>query len=63
MKLNGDDVLVPDVWQGETLLSFLRDKLGLVGTKVWLRKGDVRCVYGPCGWCGNASVYHPSERA
>lgn len=44
MKLNGDDVLVPDVWQGETLLSFLRDKLGLVGTKFG-------CGKGLCGAC------------
>ena len=44
MKLNGERVEIPDAWQNATLLSFLRDKLGLTGTKFG-------CGKGLCGAC------------
>ncbi|MEM7001308.1 MAG: (2Fe-2S)-binding protein [Pseudomonadota bacterium] len=44
MKINGTHVPVPAAWKDESLLSFLRDHLGLTGTKFG-------CGKGLCGAC------------
>jgi isoquinoline 1-oxidoreductase alpha subunit len=44
MKINGEKVLVPEAWREATLLTFLRDHLGLTGTKFG-------CGGGFCGAC------------
>ena len=44
MKVNGQDVALPEAWRNATLLEFLRDHLGLTGTKFG-------CGLGMCGAC------------
>ena len=44
MKINGEVVEVPTGWEQESLLSVLRDALGLTGTKFG-------CGKGLCGAC------------
>lgn len=44
MKINGEPVDVPEAWQDASLLVFLRDGLGLTGTKFG-------CGKGLCGAC------------
>lgn len=44
MWINGQMVEVPAEWQAEPLLAFLRDKLGMTGTKYG-------CGKGLCGAC------------
>jgi len=44
LHVNGDDREVRDSWLGESLLSVLRDRLGLMGTKG-------ACEQGECGSC------------
>lgn len=44
LHVNGDDRDVRDSWLGESLLSVLRDRLGLMGTKG-------ACEQGECGSC------------
>ena len=44
MKINGSDVSVPEAWREADLLTFLRDHLGLTGTKFG-------CGRGFCGAC------------
>jgi aerobic carbon-monoxide dehydrogenase small subunit len=44
LNVNGADEAVHDVWVGESLLSVLRDRLGLYGTKG-------ACEQGECGSC------------
>ncbi len=44
MKINGRHIDVPEVWRGEPLLGFLRDHVGLMGTKLG-------CGRGFCGAC------------
>ena len=44
MNINGTEVEVTQAWENESLLSFLRDNLGLTGTKFG-------CGKGICGAC------------
>ena len=44
MMINNQSYPVPDQWEGATLLSFLRDYLGFMGTKFG-------CGLGLCGAC------------
>lgn len=44
MIINGQKINVPDAWQEASLLTFLRDYLGLMGTKYG-------CGKGLCGAC------------
>jgi len=44
LTVNGDAREVPDAWRGRRLLDFVRDELGLVGTKEGCGEGD-------CGAC------------
>ena len=44
LTINGNDQHIPDGWRDETLLSTLREYLGLVGTKY-------SCGIGLCGAC------------
>ena len=44
MNINGNEYAVPEDWQDQPLLSFLRDWLGLTGTKFG-------CGKGLCGAC------------
>ena len=44
LRINDADYEVPEVWRDTSLLSFLRDKLGLTGTKFG-------CGQGLCGAC------------
>lgn len=44
LSVNGTERRLPDTWRGETLLSTLREYLGLVGTKY-------SCGIGRCGAC------------
>jgi isoquinoline 1-oxidoreductase alpha subunit len=44
LHVNGREHALPDRWAGETLLSVLREQLGLVGTKFG-------CGDGECGTC------------
>ena len=44
MKINGADVEVPETWAEASLLTFLRDRLGLTGAKYG-------CGKGYCGAC------------
>jgi carbon-monoxide dehydrogenase small subunit len=44
LNVNGVDRAVDDVWVGESLLSVLRDRIGLYGTKG-------ACEQGECGSC------------
>ena len=44
MKVNGETVSVPAAWREASLLTFLRDHLGLTGTKFG-------CGGGFCGAC------------
>lgn len=44
LHVNGEDRDVHDSWLGESLLSVLRDRLGLMGTKG-------ACEQGECGSC------------
>ena len=44
MRINGEEYSVPEDWAAEPLLSFLRDRLGLTGTKYG-------CGVGQCGAC------------
>ena len=44
MRINGKEYRVPKEWAAEPLLSYLRDKLGLTGTKYG-------CGKGLCGAC------------
>jgi aerobic carbon-monoxide dehydrogenase small subunit len=44
LTVNGTDRTADDVWEGESLLSLLRDRLGLVGSKN-------ACEQGECGSC------------
>ena len=44
LHVNGVDHVVDDVWIGESLLSVLRDRVGLYGTKG-------ACEQGECGSC------------
>ena len=44
LRINGDEVRVPEAWSEASLLSFLRDHLGLTGTKFG-------CGGGFCGAC------------
>lgn len=43
-NVNGEDVMVDDVWPGESLLYVLRERLGLPGSKN-------ACEQGECGSC------------
>jgi carbon-monoxide dehydrogenase small subunit len=44
LHVNGIDHVVDDVWVGESLLTVLRDRIGLYGTKG-------ACEQGECGSC------------
>jgi len=44
MRINGRETAVPAAWEESTLLEFLRDHLGLTGTKYG-------CGIGQCGAC------------
>ena len=44
MKINGEPVVVPEGWEGASLLTLLRDGMGLTGTKFG-------CGRGLCGAC------------
>jgi isoquinoline 1-oxidoreductase alpha subunit len=44
MKINDQDVSVPEAWREASLLEFLRDHLGLTGAKYG-------CGIGQCGAC------------
>lgn len=44
MKVNDQDVCIPEAWGEATLLEFLRDHLGLTGAKYG-------CGIGQCGAC------------
>ena len=44
LKVNGEDRAVPDAWRDDTLLTVLREALGLVGAKFG-------CGVGQCGAC------------
>ncbi|MEM7097641.1 MAG: (2Fe-2S)-binding protein [Pseudomonadota bacterium] len=44
MNINGAEINIPKSWQNESLLRFLRDNLGLTGTKYG-------CGKGICGAC------------
>jgi aerobic carbon-monoxide dehydrogenase small subunit len=44
MRVNGRDVTAEDVWEGESLLFVLRERLGLPGSKN-------ACEQGECGSC------------
>lgn len=44
LRINGSSVDVPEAWREETLLSVLREQLGLVGAKFGCGQGD-------CGTC------------
>ena len=44
LTVNGTERRVPDTWRGETLLSTLREQLGLTGAKY-------SCGIGLCGAC------------
>lgn len=44
MNINGQNINIPDAWQEASLLTFLRDYLGLMGTKYG-------CGKGLCGAC------------
>ncbi len=44
MTVNGDELTADDVWEGESLLYVLRERLGLPGSKN-------ACEQGECGSC------------
>ncbi|NDU72850.1 2Fe-2S iron-sulfur cluster binding domain-containing protein [Actinomadura sp. DSM 109109] len=44
LTVNGSDEAVDEVWEGESLLSMLRDRMGLPGSKN-------ACEQGECGSC------------
>ncbi len=44
LRVNGSERLADDVWEGESLLYVLRERLGLPGTKN-------ACEQGECGSC------------
>jgi carbon-monoxide dehydrogenase small subunit len=44
LRVNGQDLVADDVWEGESLLYVLRERLGLPGTKN-------ACEQGECGSC------------
>ena len=44
LRVNGKETDVDDVWRDESLLNFLRDGLGLIGTRF-------SCGKGVCGAC------------
>ena len=44
LRVNGDERLADDVWEGESLLFVLRERLGLPGAKN-------ACEQGECGSC------------
>ena len=44
IEVNGDDRVADDVWEGESLLHVLRERLGLPGSKN-------ACEQGECGSC------------
>jgi len=44
MRINGRDFEIPEAWRDASLLEFLRDQLGLTGTKFG-------CGQGHCGAC------------
>ena len=46
-RVNGEDRRVEDVWEGESLLYVLRERLGLPGSKNACEQGE----------CGSCSVY------
>ena len=51
LTVNGEVRRADDVWAGESLLSLLRDRLGLPGTKNACEQGE----------CGSCSVYLDGE--
>jgi carbon-monoxide dehydrogenase small subunit len=44
VRVNGEELLADDVWEGESLLYVLRERLGLPGSKN-------ACEQGECGSC------------
>ena len=46
-KVNGRSLVAPEVWEGESLLYLLRERLGLYGSKNACEQGE----------CGSCSVY------
>jgi carbon-monoxide dehydrogenase small subunit len=47
VRINGEDRTVDDVWEGESLLYVLRERLGLPGSKNACEQGE----------CGSCSIY------
>jgi hypothetical protein len=52
LLLNGTERKV-EAGEGESLLSVLRNRLGLTGTKYGLRSGPMRRLHGAAGWKGS----------